>query len=73
MTLDEAKLWLREHNGMVAFEEVIGRYYVKIHAQVGLEWKFVRKEMISPSSSGDGHAEAICAAAVEEALKAGGW
>jgi len=30
MTRDEAKLWLREHNGMVAFEEIIGHYYVKI-------------------------------------------
>ena len=26
MTLDEAKFWLREHNGMVAFEEIIGHY-----------------------------------------------
>ena len=70
MTLDEAELWLREHSGMVAFEEVIGRYYVKVRARVGLEWKFVRKETASLSSSGAGHAEAICAA-VEE-LKAGG-
>ena len=30
MTLYESKYWLREHNGMIAFEEVIGHYYVKM-------------------------------------------
>jgi len=30
MTLDEAQFWLRKHNGMVAFEEIIGHCYVKM-------------------------------------------
>ncbi len=30
MTLDEAKFWLRNHNGMVAFEEIIGPHYAKM-------------------------------------------
>jgi len=30
MTREEAKFWLRKHNGMVAFEEVFGHYYVKM-------------------------------------------
>ncbi len=31
MTLDDAKLWLREHYGMVvAFEGFAGHYYVKM-------------------------------------------
>jgi hypothetical protein len=30
MTLYEAKFWLKEHNGIVAFEEIIGHYYAKI-------------------------------------------
>ena len=68
MTLDSAKLWLKEHSGMVAFEEVIGRYYVTVRARVGLEWKFVRKESSSLSVKWSDHEEAICAA-VEE-LKA---
>ena len=55
---------------MVAFDEIIGHYHVKMRVRVGLEWKFVRKETTSLSSSGDGPAEAICA--VVEELKAGG-
>jgi len=58
MTLDEAELWLREHN--------IRQGAVR----VGLEWKFMRKETTSLSSSGAGHAGAICAVVNE--LKAGG-
>ena len=38
MTLDKSQLWLREHSGMVAFKEVIGRYDVKVQARVGWEW-----------------------------------
>jgi len=30
MTLDEAKCWLGEHYGMVAFQEITGHYYVKV-------------------------------------------
>ena len=30
MTLDKEKYRLGEHNGMVAFEEIIGHYYVKV-------------------------------------------
>ena len=30
MTLDEVKFWLREHNAIVAFEEIIGHHYVKM-------------------------------------------
>ena len=70
MTLDEAKNWLSGHYGMVASEEIIGHYYVKVRVRVGLEWRFVRKETTSPSSSGGGHAEANCAAMEE--LKAEG-
>ena len=69
MTLDEVKFWLREHNGMVAFEEII-TLLRQDAVRVELEWKFVRKETASLSSSGDDQAEAICA--VVDELKAGG-
>ena len=35
MTFGEARDWLREHSGIVAREESIGRYYVKVRAKVG--------------------------------------
>jgi len=30
MTLNGAQFWLREHNGIIAFMEIIGHYYVKM-------------------------------------------
>ncbi len=60
MTFGEARDWLREHSGIVAREESIGRYYFKVRAKVGLEWKMVRKETSSLSGDWKDHAEAIC-------------